>query len=450
MRSILAKVLLWSLGTFALSLVAYWAIEWAVKSHAPPKGDPFWSMVELVEDETCRAYEEGGPGRLAAHLGRLDGKLPGKHLLTDEHGRDLVSGADRSDLFLAGPSQWEPPRLPDGRMVLVGRPRGGRYRFITIVRPWYGPPNILPYYGAVALVIVVMGSALAGHLAAPLRRLRRVVDRFGKGDLSARARSTRKDEIGELSRAFDEMAGRIETLLAAERRLLQDVSHELRSPLARLGFAVELARTTDDRGAALDRIKKDVGRLSDLVGELLQLTRAEGDPLARTPGEVLLDELLGTLADDCALEAEAKGCRIRLATDGPCTVQGERELLRRAVENVLRNAVRHTPEGTSIELDLRRRDGVATVAVRDYGPGVPDEALGSIFEPFYRVEDDRCRASGGVGLGLAIARRAVALHGGRIVARNAHPGLAVTIELPRLGPDPLRPSFAAVEAAPGA
>ena len=162
-----------------------------------------------------------------------------------------------------------------------------------------------------------MGSILAVHLAAPLRRLRRVVDRFGRGDLAARVRSTRRDEIGELSRAFDEMAGRIETLLAAERRLLQDVSHELRSPLTRLDVAVDLAFTSDDPGPSLGRIKRDIGRLSVLVNELLQLTRAEGDPSAHDLEEVRLDDLLRTLVEDCLLEAEAKGCRLELrAADG--------------------------------------------------------------------------------------------------------------------------------------
>lgn len=308
-----------------------------------------------------------------------------------------------------------------------------RYRFITLVRPWFGPPNILPYYGVIVLVIVGMGAALAMHLALPLRRLRRAMDRFGRGDLSARVRSPRRDEIGELSRAFDEMAGRIETLLAAERRLLQDVSHELRSPLTRLDVAVDLASTSEDPWTSLGRIKRDVGRLSVLVNELLQLTRAEGDPSALRPEEVRLDDLLRVLVDDCALEAEARGCRLTLVADGPCPVVGERELLHRAVENVLRNAIRHAPEGTSVDVRLHRPGDTAAITVRDRGPGVPEDLLGSIFEPFFRVDAHRNRSSGGVGLGLAIASRAIGLHRGRITARNVSPGLLVTIELPTPG-----------------
>ena len=275
-----------------------------------------------------------------------------------------------------------------------------------------------------------MGAALAMHLAAPLRSLRRVVDRFGRGELSARVGSSRKDEIGELSRAFDEMAGRIETLLTAERRLLQDVSHELRSPLTRLDVAVDLALTSDDPRASLGRIRRDVGRLTVLVNELLQLTRAEGDPSALDLEVVPLDDLLRSLVEDCDLEAGAKGCRVDLRAEVSCPVRGEEELLRRAIENVVRNAIRHAPEGSTIEVALDRLAGRARVVVRDHGPGVPPESLSAIFEPFFRVEGHRSRASGGVGLGLAIARRAIALHRGRISAGNADPGLVVAIELP--------------------
>ncbi len=280
------------------------------------------------------------------------------------------------------------------------------------------------------LVIAGMGSVLALHLAAPLRKLRRVVEHFGCGSLAVRAGSTRKDEIGELSRAFDEMADRIETLLSAERRLLQDVSHELRSPLARLGFAVELAREGDERDAALARVRKEADRITTLVGELLQFTRIEGDPAAGKWGNVALHHLLDDIVNDCDLEAEARGCRLVLRSVQPAVISGERELLHRAVENIVRNAIRHAPEGTTVEIALVLRGDMAIASVRDLGPGVPEALLSDIFKPFFRVEDDRSRASGGLGLGLAIARRAVEVHQGKIAANNGRPGLVITISLP--------------------
>jgi two-component system sensor histidine kinase CpxA len=430
MRSIRGKILLWSLVTFVLSLVAYRGISHVFERRGPRENDPFWRMNVMVEDEVCRAYQEGGREQLAEHLARLDSYLPGKHLLTDCSGRDLVSGADRSDLLQGDHGRSGPPRLPDGRMIMMGPSRGSPYRFITLVQPWFQPPNILPYYGAIVLVIAGMGSILALHLAKPLRRLRDVVEQFGRGNLEARSRSDRKDEIGELSRAFDEMAERIETLLAAERRLLQDVSHELRSPLARLGFAVELARDDEERDLALARVRKEAERMTTLVGELLQLTRIEGEPQSRARRDVPLAPLLEEIVRGCDLELQARGCQIILRPLPPVVVSGTPELLHRAIENVVRNAIRHTGEGTAIEIELALNGELAVLTIRDQGLGVPEAHLSDIFRPFFRVDNDRSRSSGGVGLGLAIARRAVEVHQGRISAHNASPGLLVMIELP--------------------
>jgi two-component system sensor histidine kinase CpxA len=231
------------------------------------------------------------------------------------------------------------------------------------------------------------------------------------------------------------MADRIQTLLAAERRLLGDISHELRSPLARLSLAVELARSGPGRDEHLDRIEKEADRLNSLVGELLQVTRAEGDPSQLRAEPVRLDELVQALVEDTCIEAEARRSSIRLAAVEPVELRADPELLRRAVENVLRNAIRYEPAGSAVEVTVNARG----VEVRDHGPGVPDDAVGHIFDPFYRVDTDRARDSGGVGLGLAIAKRAVELHRGRISAENARPGLRVKIELPTSGP-PAGPS----------
>jgi two-component system, OmpR family, sensor histidine kinase CpxA len=226
------------------------------------------------------------------------------------------------------------------------------------------------------------------------------------------------------------MADRIQMLVAAERRLLLDISHELRSPLARLRVAVELARRGESREAALSRIEKEADRLNALVGSLLQVTRAEGDPASLARQSLRLDTLLEELIADASLEAQARGSGLRLTHAEPVTVQGDPELLRRAIENVLRNAIRYTPPETTVEVSLDGCAAHALLRIRDHGPGVPDQSLPRIFDAFYRVETDRDRASGGVGLGLSIARRAVELHNGSIRAMNAEPGLLVEIEIP--------------------
>jgi two-component system sensor histidine kinase CpxA len=267
--------------------------------------------------------------------------------------------------------------------------------------------------------------------------MHKAVESFGRGDFSARVKSTRSDELGRLARAFDRMAGRIQMLLTAERRLLLDISHELRSPLARLGVAVELARSSgsdEELNAALNRIQKESERLNALVTQLLQVTRAEGDPSSLRREPVRLDELVQQVLDDSTIEATAHGCELKYAAGEPATIEGDPELLRRAVENVVRNAIRYAPRETAVEVSLARQNGTAVLDVRDQGPGVPEEALPHLFDAFYRVESDRARSSGGIGLGLSIARRAIELTKGNIRARNAHPGLEVEIKLPTTPP----------------
>jgi two-component system sensor histidine kinase CpxA len=427
MRSILVTILLWSLGTIVLSTFGLWAIGKALERDPPRRADPVLSLVGMLEEDARQAFEKDGPAGLAVRLRQLDARLPGERYLVDAAGRDLVDGTDRSALIRSiGPG---PARLPDGRFAMITEPREGRYRFIWITEPWFNFAGPTPFIAVVVAINALMGTLLALYLSHPLRRLRQTMDRFGRGDLQARVGSRRRDEIGVVSREFDLLAERIETLMTAERRLLQDVSHELRSPLTRLDVAVDLAIKRESRSPLLDRIRRDITRLSDLVGELLDLSRAEADS-AGLVEVVHPSDLLRSLVADCSLEAEAKDCRFEFNAEWFDAIRGDSELLRRAFENVLRNAIRHAPDGSPIEVLIETCGPEARIAVRDFGPGVPDEALSSIFKPFFRVEADRSRESGGVGLGLAIARRAVEVHGGKIAARNARPGLKVEIVLP--------------------
>jgi Signal transduction histidine kinase len=177
------------------------------------------------------------------------------------------------------------------------------------------PRNHLIILGMLGLLCY----AFAKQLTRPVEKLKNTVDRFGRGDFTARARSTRGDEIGQLARTFDTMADRIQTLLSAERRLLLDISHELRSPLARLSVAVELARTDGHRDGHLDRIQREADRLNDLVGELLQVTRVEGDPSRQKLEDVQLDEVVSNVVEDCRIEADARNCTLQLISQQPAT-----------------------------------------------------------------------------------------------------------------------------------
>jgi len=434
-QSIFTKIVVWAVATVFISLVGFVFTSAFVSARISGRGTGSPRPGSIVLEDARRAYEEGGPERLDAFLKRLNDYNDTEHFLTDGRGNDLVTGEDRSALRSSGLSS---SRSPLGRLlprtetlVRVRRSRDGQFRMITLIPPApFDPWESLRYFLWLPLAIAVLCYMLAVNLASPLRNLRKVVERFGRGELGARSEVSRKDEIGELARSFNLMAGQITTLLSAERRLLQDVSHELRSPLARLGFAVELAKTSPDRETSLARIRQEADRLSHLVDELLELTRAEGDPTARNLEKVELAELLRDVVGSCTLEAEAQGCRLETDLEASAVVTGDFELLYRACDNVLRNSMRHAPGGTSISVKLRAKGGRATISIRDQGPGVPPDALPEIFKAFYRVEKDRGRSSGGVGLGLAIASRAVALHQGQINAKNADPGLLIEIELP--------------------
>jgi two-component system sensor histidine kinase CpxA len=432
MRSLFAKILLWFWCALAITVVGSAFISALnVNRNASSNQAPGARLVAFQLEEARLAYETGGRPALEAFLEALHHVYGAVGVLTDDRGRDLLTNQDRSDLVRKARLRPLFQLLRWGDSMVARTADDGRYRFFLIMpseRPgsWFLAPDHLFMMGAAVLLCYW----LAFHLTGPLRQLQKAVERFGRGDFSARVGSTRRDELGQLARTFDRMAGRIETLVAAERRLLADISHELRSPLARLGVAVELARSGDNLEASLNRIQKESDRLNSLVGQLLQVTRAEGDPRSLRKNPLRLDELVRQLVDESEIEAAAHGCNLRYNQSEPVMVEGDPELLRRAVENVIRNAIRYAPPQSPVEVSLARNNGKAVVHVRDRGPGVPDEALPRLFDAFYRVESDRDRSSGGIGLGLSIARRAMELHHGTIRARNANPGLDVELEMP--------------------
>ncbi len=299
------------------------------------------------------------------------------------------------------------------------------------------PYRLTPRLGLAFLVVGLVSYLLARSLSAPIQRLREATQELAEGDLSVRVGETlrrRRDETAQLGRDFDRMAERIEALVEAQRRLLRDISHELRSPLARLGVALGLARQKAGPGAApaLDRIEREAERLNELIGQLLTLTLLESGPEGLEKTRVDLGQVVRQVARDADFEARSRGSAVEVVQSEGLVVDGFAELLRRAIENVVRNAVRFTEHGSAVEIRLTRCMGpAARIEVRDHGPGVPEGSLEDLFRPFYRVADARDRASGGAGVGLAIAERAVTVHGGSVRAGNAPGGgLSVVIELP--------------------
>jgi signal transduction histidine kinase len=430
MRSVYTKILAWCFGALLLSLIAI-VVVFGVVSSRTMRGQSMMQKSHLYRlDEAIRAYESGGADQLAASLKQFSRYFPEEQHLTDAQGRDLVTGVDRAAL-LEGADSTMPRRY--GKHVVVVVSDGQRpYRLIALLDPpSFNFISIVPYFLPILIVLAGLCLLLASNLALPLKKLAITVDRFGAGDLDVRADLRRKDEIGELANAFNQMADRITTLLTAERRLLQDISHELRSPLARLSFAVELVRTTDDREMAVARLRKEIDRLTGLVSGLIQVTQAEGEGSSLPLAEVSVQKLISEIIDDCQVEAFGKGCGVVFHSQYVESLPLDAELMRRAIENVVRNAIRFSPKGTEVEVSTEHERDRLHIRVRDYGPGVPPEMLDRIFAPFFRVDSSRNASGGGVGLGLSIAQRAVRLHGGEVRARNANPGLEVTIYLPR-------------------
>ncbi|SHF05115.1 two-component system, OmpR family, sensor histidine kinase CpxA [Desulfacinum infernum DSM 9756] len=394
-----------------------------------------------------RIYEGEGEEALRRYVQSLEGEGPARLFFLDDRGRELTGRPVPKDaLEPPPPPPNERPRRrvlppPQYQVLRIVGPSGSTYTLLRHVPP---PPPMTPRPHPFLIPLVVLLAAavvlcffLARHLTAPLRTLQVTARRLASGDLAARvgpALTARGDQFGALARDFDHMAERLQELMEAQRRLLRDVSHELRSPLTRLGVALELAKdkASNDLHPLLERIEKESERLNRLIGHVLTLGRMEQLREPEAAEEVALDDLVRNIAQDAAFEAAEKDCTVTVRSRAAVRVRGSADLLRSAVENVVRNAVRHAPTGTevevSLELDSTGEAPMGVIAVRDRGPGVPEEEIPRLFQPFYRVEPSRDRRSGGVGLGLAIAHRAVTLHGGTIRAENV-PGGGFRVEI---------------------
>ncbi|HLY43811.1 MAG TPA: ATP-binding protein [Terracidiphilus sp.] len=325
---------------------------------------------------------------------------------------------------------------------------GRAFRFLILVpahhdnHTWYG--DLLHFSFPQLPVAIAVGGlttfVLVMIFTRPVVRLRKAARELARGKLSTRvkdadSRSPKGDEFEGLVHDFNHMAERLESLVNAHKLLLRDVSHELRSPLARANVALELSREDADpkMTSHLNRIERETERLNQLIGQLLTLSSMEAAESLDQPEKVSLKQLLGEMLPDSEYEAQQRGAAVELKAECECAVQGRRELLYRAIENVIRNAIRYTEAGTQVEVRLHQdsQAHAVMVEVSDRGPGIPESELDAIFRPFYRVDLARNAQTGGFGVGLAIAERAVKLHNGQIRALNrAGGGTTIQISLP--------------------
>ncbi len=444
-------------------------------------------VTEAFSHRAVDAYEHEGTAALDSFLQHIRYEVGVHACLFDASGKELAgceATDDEREMAASAAKSGEMESKTAAGRTLEARPvparDGGSYVFVATFQlgppgqrrpgprpphpferfPALGPLNFLLGESNAALVarllaVILTAGALcyllARYIVSPVVKLREVTRQFAHGDLSARVTpllGRRRDELAAMGRDFDDMATRVEALLSAQNRLLRDISHELRSPLARLSVALDLARKRAGAAAAgdLDRIEREAKRLNELIGQLLTLSRRESDADSARLEDVDIAALVRDVAADADFEAGGRNRSVVVAECDECETRGTESLLRSAVENVVRNAVLHTPEGTAVTISLRcERNGKgengggdngsdnsharqAVIAVRDEGAGVPDEALKEIFRPFYRVDDSRTRETGGTGLGLAITERALRLHGGTVAATNV-PGGGFVVEL---------------------
>ena len=401
----------------------------------------------------AQAYETQGCAGLSVQQLTLQQAPPHlRSFFLDDNGNALCNqlpapSAAAKAIAVRAPQDGSIDSTIDDRQRIIAKrfvtAAGHPYRIVVVVpRPQIAFFGWAPFRRLAIFTVLISGVVcflLARYLTAPITRLRTAAQQIAQGDLTARvpAKSGRPgDEVGQLVVDFNHMAERLEILIGAQQRLIRDMSHELRSPLTRLVLALGLARQKEGANQeALDRMEKEAERLNELIGRLLGLSRLESATEPPAKSATSLSQLMETILADVEIEAKMRNCSIQYIAPRDYTLAANFELLRSALENVVRNAIRYTAQGTTVEISAECTHASSPMAimvrVRDHGPGVPESELQNLFRPFYRLDASRERQTGGVGLGLTIAERAVKLHGGSIRASNAEGGgLLVEISLP--------------------
>jgi two-component system, OmpR family, sensor histidine kinase CpxA len=460
-QSLFLKIFLWFWATLIATGIAF-IVTWIILQ---PKNVPFPSQTSLSDTawiagtSVVNEFEQHGASAASAYMGQLSQKAHMKSCLLDASG-NVIAGGDCANFDAIGAravhSDNSTFNMNHGIVRVVRKVWGksGRpYIYALEASEHRGPPQGISHLGFAlrwSVPLLVSGLIcylLTRYLTAPILRLREASKQLAQGDFSTRAAAGmehRRDELGTLVRDFNTMAARIEELVSRQRQLIYDISHELRSPLARLNVALDLGRERKGNDPAFDHMEQDLDCLNDMIGRLLTVAKLDTSATAIPMTNVDLTELTSQIVRSADFELQQQNGAVRLSSPGQHFVHGNAELLHSAIENVIRNAIRYTGTGNAIEVDMKgvHLEAVGTTApafvrlvVRDYGQGVPEPELVNIFQPFYRVADDRNRQSGGTGLGLAIADRVVRIHGGTIQARNAAPhGLEIEILLPQTVP----------------
>jgi len=450
MRGLFLKIfaILW----VAQSLIFVISTTFILRQRFPSPGilsNFLFSSLRNEAQESAMAFEKGGCDAVGGYATGHSQTIT----LADSSGRPLCPPSQSPNEQIEATSQQHITGKQEGLRyvwsVPVTTPNGTNYVFL-LSRP-HIPDRLglhshlfrfaFPQLPVAIAVGGVTTFILVLLFTRPLVRLRKAARELARGNLNTRvsgfkpqSRFSKGDEFGALAQDFNHMAERLESLVGAQRLLLRDVSHELRSPLARLSVALELAREdgTPETEVHLSRIEQEAHNLNRLIKQLLELSSMEAVEKIEPFELVSLDGLLEQIVPDAEYEANQRHCSVRLQMDEACSIRGNREMLYRAVENVVRNAIRYTDSGSEIEIRLSSTKGsngrVALVEISDHGPGIPESEIKDVFRPFYRVDHARSPETGGFGVGLAITERAVKLHDGEVHASNRKGGGA-TIQM---------------------
>jgi two-component system sensor histidine kinase CpxA len=455
MRGLFTKIFL---GFWIAQSLTFSITTMLILRHHFVRPDEVMEVLNATLPNTAKAavnaYEDGG----CPALQQFGGSLHQAIYLADSAGRFLCASLAPPEIvgaLRAAENKHDGhPSLVGDRYLWSTAATSAAHRRYTFVlsRPHiantFGLRELLHFaYPQLPVGIVVFGATtfvLVMFLVRPIGRLRSAARKLANGELATRVadpdgeeRLFGGDEIQGLVHDFNHMAEQLEGLVGAQKLLVRDVSHELRSPLARLSVALELAREEAPEAMAehLERIEREAGRLNQLIGHLLRLSSMESTSASTHMELFRLQSLIDDLLPDAEFEAQQRSCTVRVSSDCECMVRGNPELIYRAIENVLRNAIRYSARGSVVELTMscEERAGASSVILEigDRGPGVPESELQHIFRPFYRLDDARVRDTGGFGVGLAIADRAVRLHHGEVRAFNRpEGGLVVSLRLP--------------------
>jgi two-component system, OmpR family, sensor histidine kinase CpxA len=471
MHRLHVKIFLWFwLGVLVVSGTLVSLTE---LSHTRAEDDQAWAekytpRLEMWARQESQILRREGPTALERYVGSFEMDPGVANYVFDADGHEVLGRQPAPHVLrlLRSMADWPSgkPWIDTTERIIAERVTDSRGNPHLVVVDWPSPsilnrslfeflsPDIyarrlsgasLARVAAVLAVAGVFCFVLARHIARPIDQLRMAARNIASQKLQTRVAESvlgRKDELADLGRDFDRMAERIEQLVTAQQQLLADVSHALRSPLARLNVALGLARQRHGPPSSehLDRIETEAERLNKLIGQLLTMARVDSGVDLERSTLFDLGSVVEEVSTDAAYEARHRRCAVEFNQRSACVVEGAREMLRGAVENVVRNAVRHTADRTSVEVSLDREDAAggprAIIKVRDYGPGVPDDSLDTLFVPFNRILTDGRSNPERTGLGLAITRRTFEVHGGTATAANDPAGgFVVTLALPLHG-----------------